>query len=79
MKISSLGRALLLGTCLALLAAACQEEERGSPIPGGTPTAAVSGTPTATAEVPGSHTISSTLWRLLIPLSCGLIGRIPDF
>jgi len=53
MKISSLGRALLLGTCLALLAAACQEEERGSPIPGGTPTAAVSGTPTAAAEVPG--------------------------
>jgi branched-chain amino acid transport system substrate-binding protein len=53
MKISSLGRALLLGTCLALLAAACQEEERGTPIPGGTPTAAVSGTPTAAAEVPG--------------------------
>jgi branched-chain amino acid transport system substrate-binding protein len=53
MKISSLARALLLGTCLALLAAACQEEERGTPIPGGTPTAAVSGTPTAAAEVPG--------------------------
>jgi branched-chain amino acid transport system substrate-binding protein len=83
MKISSPGRALLLGTCLAfltLLAVACQEEEPGAPIPGGMPTAAVSGTPTA-AEVPGitdtqiilgSHFALSGTWGAAFAIIAGL-------
>ena len=50
--------AVLLLSCLGFifLAVACGEEEEGgeaSPGPGGTPTVAVTGTPTATAAVPG--------------------------
>jgi len=52
MKTVNILMALILGTCLAVLVVACQEEEE-TPAPGGTPTAAVTGTPSATAEVPG--------------------------
>jgi branched-chain amino acid transport system substrate-binding protein len=47
---------VLLLACVVLiaLAVACgEEEEEATPTPGGTPTAAVTGTPAATAEVPG--------------------------
>jgi branched-chain amino acid transport system substrate-binding protein len=47
--------AFLLLACLAVvgLAVACGEEEEETPTPGGTPTAAVTGTPATTVEAPG--------------------------
>jgi len=45
---------LALAAVLVALAVACEEEEEeAAPTPGGTPTAAVTGTPTGVAEVPG--------------------------
>jgi len=47
--------AFLLLACLAVvgLAVACGEEEEETPTPGGTPTAAATGTPATTVEAPG--------------------------
>jgi len=67
--------AVLLLACLVLipLAVACggEEEEEGTPTPGGTPTAAVTGTPTAVAEVPG---ITDT--EILLGADCPLAGAM---
>jgi len=52
MKTVSVVLTLIVGACLAVLAAACQEEEEeGTPI--GTPAVTAVGTPTAAVEVPG--------------------------
>jgi branched-chain amino acid transport system substrate-binding protein len=55
MRAVSIVMALIIVTCLAVLAVACEEEEEATPTPRGTPTATVAGTPTATSvtEVPG--------------------------
>jgi len=53
MKVTSVVMALIIGTCLAVLAVACQEEEEETPTPGGTPTAAVTVTGTPAGEVAG--------------------------
>jgi len=47
--------AVLLLACVAVvaLAVACGEEEEATPTPGDTPTAAATGTPATTGEVPG--------------------------
>jgi branched-chain amino acid transport system substrate-binding protein len=66
--------AVLLLACLVLipLAAACGgEEEEATPTPGDTPTAAATGTPTATAKVPG---ITDT--EILLGADCPLAGAM---
>ena len=63
---------LLACLIVAVLAVACGEgEEEATPTPGGTPTAAVTGTPTATAEVPG---ITDT--EILLGADCPLSGAL---
>ncbi len=66
--------AVLLTACLIVitLAVACgEEEEEGAPTPGGTPTAAATGTPTAVGEVPG---ITDT--EILLGADCILSGAM---
>ncbi len=65
--------AFLLLACLAVvgLAVACGEEEEETPTPGGTPTAAATGTPTAAGEVPG---ITDT--EILLGADCPLSGAL---
>jgi branched-chain amino acid transport system substrate-binding protein len=66
---------VLLLACAGLipLAAACGGEEEGAPTPGGTPTAAATGTPAATpgAEVPG---ITDT--EIILGADCILAGAM---
>ncbi|KPJ48957.1 MAG: hypothetical protein AMJ38_04245 [Dehalococcoidia bacterium DG_22] len=60
---------LALAAVLVALAVACEkEEEEATPTPGGTPTAAVTGTPTAVGEVPGI-TDTEILLGADVPLS----------
>ncbi len=64
--------ALLLACLVAIpLASGCGEEEEATPTPGGTPTAAVTGTPTAVAEVPG---ITDT--EIILGADCPLAGAM---
>jgi ABC-type branched-subunit amino acid transport system substrate-binding protein len=53
MKIASAVMALIVAACLAVLAVACQEEEKATPTPGGTPTAAATAAVTPAAAAPG--------------------------
>jgi branched-chain amino acid transport system substrate-binding protein len=63
---------LTLAAVLVALGAACEEEEEeATPTPGGTPTAAATGTPTAVAEVPGI-TDTEILLGADVPLSGAL-------
>jgi branched-chain amino acid transport system substrate-binding protein len=54
-----------------VLAVACGGEEEGNPTPGSTPTAAATGTPTATAKVPG---ITDT--EIILGADCPLAGAM---
>jgi branched-chain amino acid transport system substrate-binding protein len=65
--------AVLLLACgvLIALAVACGEEEEETATPGGTPTAAVTGTPTAVGEVPG---ITDT--EIVLGADCPLSGAL---
>jgi len=65
--------AVLLLACgvLIALAVACGEEEEETATPGGTPTAAVAGTPTAVGEVPG---ITDT--EIILGADCPLSGAL---
>jgi branched-chain amino acid transport system substrate-binding protein len=56
---------------LIVLAAACGGEEEENPTPGGTPTAAATGTPTATTKVPG---ITDT--QIILGADCPLAGAM---
>jgi branched-chain amino acid transport system substrate-binding protein len=61
-----------LAAVLVILAAACEdEEEEATPTPGDTPTAAATGTPIATAEVPG---ITDT--EIILGADCILAGSM---
>jgi branched-chain amino acid transport system substrate-binding protein len=63
---------LALAAVLVALAVACEEEEEAAtPTPGGTPTVAATGTPTAVAEVPGI-TDTEILLGADVPLSGAL-------
>jgi branched-chain amino acid transport system substrate-binding protein len=53
MRAVSIVMALIIATCLTVLAVACEEEEEATPTPGGTATAAATGTPAGTEKVPG--------------------------
>jgi branched-chain amino acid transport system substrate-binding protein len=70
--VRSLGKfwpvSLVLAAVLVALAVACEDEEEESPDPVGTPTAAVTATPVATAEVPGI-TDTEILLGADVPLS----------
>ena len=68
--------AFLLLACLAVvgLAVACGEEEEETPTPGGTPTAAATGTPATTVEAPGI-TDTEILLGADVPLS-GAFGAV---
>ena len=59
---------LTLTAVLVALVVACEDEEQANPAPGGTPTAAATGTPAATAEVPGI-TDTEILLGADVPLS----------
>jgi ABC-type branched-subunit amino acid transport system substrate-binding protein len=59
---------LTLATVLVALAVACEDEEEVTPTPGDTPTAEATGTPAATAEVPGI-TDTEILLGADVPLS----------
>jgi len=82
MKLVSVAMALVAVTCLAVLAAACGEQAEETPTSGATPTATVTGTPTAAAEVPGitdteiilgQHgALSGTYGAVYAPLVAGL-------
>jgi branched-chain amino acid transport system substrate-binding protein len=75
MRAVSIVMALIVATCLAVLAVACEEEEEEATLtPGGTPTAALSDTPTAAVEVPGI-TDTEILLGADVPLS-GLFGAV---
>jgi len=65
--------AVLLLACVVLipLAVACGGEEEATPIPGDTPTAAETGTPTAVGEVPG---ITDT--EIILGADCPLAGAM---
>jgi branched-chain amino acid transport system substrate-binding protein len=62
---------LALATVLVALTVACEDEEEATPTPGGTPTAEATGTPAATAEVPGI-TDTEILLAADVPLSGAL-------
>ena len=76
MKLTSVGSTLLVGLCLVVLVAAC-DEEKGQETPTTTPVAAetatptATGTPTAAAEVPG---ITDT--EILLGADCILAGSM---
>jgi len=72
-KLSALLAVLFLACLLAipLLSGCGEEEEEATPTPGDTPTAAATGTPVATAEVPG---ITDT--EILLGADCPLAGAM---
>ena len=53
MRTVSIVMALIVATCLVVLAVACEEEEEATPTPGGTPTVAATATPAGMEKVPG--------------------------